>query len=386
MVIESFNPRAGGNERSTAQILDELARRGHDVTLITGAVKRNNEPEGVETIRLSKRKRSSAARLLRFARWARQKLDEGRYDTSLSVTMAVPARVVQPRGGTIRETLDRNVALRGGGLAGLKKKIELAINAKQQLLLRMERRTLADPAVHRVVALSGYVVRQLEQHYAYPSDKTVIIPNAAVMPPVDDAQRDAWRHAVRRGFGVGDDEVAYLFAAQNPALKGFGTLLDALTIVRANGIPAAALLAGNFQYAQHRQVVEAGLRGATRFIGQTSHMQELYAAADVTVLPTWYDPSSKVVLESLMMNTAAISTAYNGASDFIIPPPGGGPPRGAVIDNPGDAAALAEAMQRLADPAFRAACAAACYGMSEALSMERHVDALERVLRDAARR
>ena len=290
--------------------------------------------------------------------------------------MAVPARVVQPRGGTVRETLNRNIALRGGGLAGLKKKIELAINAKQQLLLRMERRTLADPAVHRVVALSGYVVRQLREHHAYPDDRITVIPNAAVMPPVHDAQHDAWRHAIRRGFGVADDEVAYLFAAQNP---------------RAQGVRHAARRAGDGSAARgagcgaaRRQLrlprAQADRRGGPaqrrpRRSGRRRGCRELYAAADVTVLPTWYDPSSKVVLESLMMHTPAISTAYNGASDFILPDDG--PPRGAVIDDPGDPAAPADAMQRLADPGFRAACAAVCDGMSDTLSMQRHVDALE---------
>ena len=37
VVIESFDLAAGGNERSTQQMMDELVARGHDVTLIAGA-------------------------------------------------------------------------------------------------------------------------------------------------------------------------------------------------------------------------------------------------------------------------------------------------------------------------------------------------------------
>ena len=299
------------------------------------------------------------------------------------MTMAVPASVLQPRGGTVRETLERNVAMRGGGWPGTKKRIELALNSKQQLLLRLERRTLADPRVQRVAALSRYVVRQLEEHYRYPAERTVVIPNAAVMPPVDDETRATWRRSIRRSFGVADGEVAYLFAAQNPGLKGYPTLLNALATVRERGVPAVLLLAGRFAYKEHKKAADAGLRGHVRFVDQTSHMQELYAAADVTVLPTWYDPSSKVVLESLMMRVPAISTAYNGASDHLLPEDA--PPRGEVIADPGSDAQLADAMIRLADAERRAACAAACEGLDEALSMRRHVDALERVLAEASR-
>jgi glycosyltransferase involved in cell wall biosynthesis len=107
-------------------------------------------------------------------------------------------------------------------------------------------------------------------------------------------------------------------------------------------------------------------------------MPELYAAADVTVLPTFYDPSSKVVIESLMLGIPAITTRYNGAAAFVLPEDG--PPRGRVIEDPADDAALAAAMIELRDPAVHAACVAATAGLDQALSMKRHVDQLEQVL------
>lgn len=383
VVIESFNPAAGGNERSTQQIMRELVKRGHDVTLITGCCTAEDEPSGVKTRAMSRKKSSSVFRLMRFAGWAKEQLRAGRFDASLSMTMAVPASVVQPRGGTIRETLARNVAMRGGGLASVKKRVELALDPKQRLLLSLEKRTLADPAVHRVAALSRYVVQQLEDHYRFPAARTVVIPNAAVMPDADQAQRAVWRRAVCEKFEVPEASVLYLFAAQNPKLKGFPTLLGALErLNRHDAFPGVALLAGGFGPAEDRQVEQRGLRDRVRVVGPTGEMPSLYAAADVTVLPSWYDPSSKVVLESLMMGTPAISTTYNGASDHLAPPDG--EPRGCVIDDPGDPEKLADAMQTLAEPDFRAACSAACAGLADQLSMARHVDRLERVLAEAA--
>jgi UDP-glucose:(heptosyl)LPS alpha-1,3-glucosyltransferase len=382
VVIESFDPAAGGNERSTQQILRELVERGHEVTLITGCCREENRPPGVELRALSESKSSSVIRLAKFAIFARRELAEGQFDTSLSVTMAVPARVVQPRGGTVRETLERNVALRGGGWASRKKAIELRLDPKQQLLLELERRTLGDPRVRTVVALSRYVVRQLEEHYTFPAERITVIPNAAVMPPHDAEQRAGWRSAVRREHRLPDEATVFLFAATNPRLKGFATLRSALGRLRADEVPVAALLAGGFGDDEQQAISAAGLEDTVRVLGQVQDMAPLYAAADVTVLPTWYDPSSKVVLESLMMSIPAISTVYNGASDHL--EPAGAPPRGVVVQDPGDAAELAEAMRRLTDPGFRAACAAACDGLADRLSMQRHVDALEAVLRDAA--
>ncbi|MBB6430935.1 glycosyltransferase family 4 protein [Algisphaera agarilytica] len=382
VVIESFNPAAGGNERSTQQIMQELVKRGHSVTLITGCCSTDNEPEGVETVALSQKKSSSVIRLMRFSRWAKRQLREGRFDASLSVTMAVPASVVQPRGGTIRETLARNVAMRGGGFRRTKKKIELALDPKQRLLLALEKKTLADHSVYRIAALSRYVVEQLETHFAFPESRTVVIPNAAVMPDLDADQRAESRRSIRHSFKVPDDAVLYLFAAQNPNLKGYPTLLGALKRLRDQGLNVVALLAGGFDYPENQAAEAQGVRDAVRIVGPTREMPKLFAAADVTVLPSWYDPSSKVVLESLMMETPAISTTYNGASDHLAPD--GSPPRGCVIDDPGDPDKLADAMARLADSDFRTACSAACEGLADQLSMAQHVDQLEEVLAEAA--
>ena len=174
----------------------------------------------------------------------------------------------------------------------------------------------------------------------------------------------------------------FAFVAMNPRLKGLDTLWRAAEILRDRGVDFAVLLAGAMG---HRQGVEASRRKLTqqmRVLGRVNDASTVYLAADVTVLPTFYDPSSKVVIESLMLGRPAISTSYNGASDFI--EGYGGPLRGRTIGEADDAGALATAMAELCDKAERNRCAAACAGLAEQLTMARHVDALERVLEQAA--
>lgn len=384
VVIESFDPMAGGNERSTDQIIAELVRRGHEVTLITGYAAPGCGLAEVKVMAMATRKSSGVQRLWKFHRWAKQRLAEGGFDTSVSMTMAVPARVVQPRGGTVRETLARNVARQNGIVKRAAKKLTYAVEPKQRLLLRLERKTLADRGVYRVSAVSRYVVGQLETHYQYPAERTVLIPNAAVMPSFELEQREVQRKAVREQHGIAEGAFVLLLAAHNPALKGYATLLAALNILRSQGTVPVALLVGGFGPKQRAQAERLGLADQIRIAGAVPEISAMYAASDVTVLPSWYDPSSKVVLESLMMATPVVSTVYNGASDHI--EPAGRPPRGCVLNHPGDAEQLADAIQRLSNKAFRAECAAACAGLDWELGMARHVDELERVLAAAARK
>ncbi|MEM9415643.1 MAG: glycosyltransferase family 4 protein [Planctomycetota bacterium] len=383
VVIESFDPRQGGNERSTREIVERLAARGHAVTLVCGCCDPSSIPEGVSHISQGQRKPSSALQLARFRTWAMHELAIGAFDTSLSMTMAVPSAVMQPRGGTVRETINRNIALRGSPLSQQTKRLAIALNPKQRTLLALERKTLQDPSVHAVAALSGYVKRQLSEHYGLHDDEVVVIPNGAAIEPMAEAERDRVRVQIRRAFDIPDEATLFVFAAQNPRLKGFGPLIAALRRLKDDGVNAVVLLAGKYRYTHHSWIAQMGVRDRVRMVGQTDDMRTLYAAADVTVLPTFYDPASKVVLESLMLGTPAISTRYNGASDFLTEQGGffTGPPRGRVIDDPADPVALAGAMADLCDREALEACRAAMGTVAEQVSMEAHVLALEGLLR-----
>ncbi len=382
IVIESFDPHAGGLERSTAQIAQELAGRGHRVTLLTGGCRDCDCLPGVLIHAMTRRKRSSAVRLFLFNRWAQRQLQDGGFDVSLSMTTAVPASVLQPRGGTARETLARNIAMRSTPLARVVKRLGVWLNPKQQLLLRLEKRSFSDDGLVKVAAVSRYVIEQLQRHYDLPPEKVELIPNAAVMPKVDDAQREVWRKRIREGFDIAEGETVFLFAAINPRLKGFEPLMRALALLKERGVPAVVLLAGDFWHRHNRLAGGLGVRDRVRFVRHTKRIEALYAAADVTVHPTFYDPASKVVIESLMMGVPSISTAYNGASDLITP--ADQPARGRVIPDPADAAALADAMQALTDPDERARCREAADGLDGLLSMRTHVDLLEEMLDRAA--
>ncbi|MFW6060723.1 MAG: glycosyltransferase family 4 protein [Phycisphaeraceae bacterium] len=379
LVIERYDPAGGGAERSTAQIAEELARRGHHVTVIAGCIPDSVEPGAVELQPIGRGHLHGALKLAQFRQRAMRALAAGGFDTSLSVTPVVPAAVVQPRAGVIGELHRRSIAWRGSSAGRAVKRIALALNAKQQAMRAMERRTMASPMVQRVVAISRYMAEQLQRDYALPSERVELIPNAAAMPNLAGEEREQVRRRLREGFAIPEGATVFLFAAMDPRRKGFEPLLAATRRLADEERELVVLLAGAIEYPQHRAVADAGLSGHVRFVGPTQRMPALYAAADVTVLPTFYDPASKVVIESLMMGTPAISTVFNGASDQI-QPEGGGQPRGRVIGDPADIAALAEAMAELMDPAERERCRAATAGLAEQLSMARHVDRLEAVL------
>ncbi|MBI1370508.1 MAG: glycosyltransferase [Planctomycetes bacterium] len=399
ILIEKFDPAAGGAERSTEQIARRLVERGHSVTILTGRAA-PDAMSGVTIRACPGLPPKFAAGLIHYAHWSTRELARGKFDVSLSMTTAAPAAVVEPRGGTVRETLARNVAMRSTELKRLLKQISIALTPKQLALLAAERRTLNSPLVKKIVAISPYVADQLFHHYTISSRRIALIPNAAEIRPMSQAERAALRDKTRDVLGLEPYHVVFFFAAMNPGLKGLSYLLDAFAKLKPVQPRARLIVAGTLAHRPQEQVHALGLSHEVKWVGPTRQMDALYTAADVTVLPTWYDPSSKVILESLLHGVPAVSTRYNGASQWIAAPqgepvalspfdeniemPAGEGQAGRVIASPTDVAALERAMAELCDDDLRARCAAATTGLAARISMDVHVDALEQVLIEAA--
>jgi UDP-glucose:(heptosyl)LPS alpha-1,3-glucosyltransferase len=61
----------------------------------------------------------------------------------------------------------------------------------------------------------------------------------------------------------------------------------------------------------------SGVGDRVIFTGPQTNVERYYAAADIFVLPTLYDPFSNSTLEALASGLPAITTAQNGASEVI---------------------------------------------------------------------
>lgn len=382
LVVERFALQGGGAEKSSQQIARELIRRGHAVTMLAGRAYASEIAASDIPVRaFGKRRLGIAALLGGFSRWVGEQLDQGGFDTSISMTLMAPAAVVQPRSGVFREAAERSIARRRTDSTRALKRAMLAINPRHLALLSSEKRTIHNPRVQRFVAISHYMARQLREHYHVSPERIDVIPNAAVMPVLDATTRQAQRQRIRASLQLRDGQAAFLFPAMDPWRKGFEPLLLAMQKAAnpdASRSGPVLLLVGQFGYAEFERVFRMGLRPSVRIIGLTRDMIGPYIAADVTVLPTFYDPASKVLVESMMMGTPVIGTAYDGSSDLVLPAEQ--PARGRVIADPWDVEALAKAITSLSNPTELTRCQQAIQGLAEQLSMRTHVDRLEAVL------
>jgi glycosyltransferase involved in cell wall biosynthesis len=183
--------------------------------------------------------------------------------------------------------------------------------------LSLEKKILTSPTV-RFIANSKLVARQARRVYGVPGGRITV-----VYPWIDrlrfNAQtRGRWRSIMRRELGIGEHEVALLFAANNFQRKGLALLLAGLAKSHQTEARLRLIVVGGGAIAKfRRRAKKLGIAEAVVFTGAVAEIERYFAAADVFALPTRYDPCATVCLEAMACGLPVLTTALNGAAEFI---------------------------------------------------------------------
>ncbi|MFH0983008.1 MAG: glycosyltransferase family 4 protein [Planctomycetota bacterium] len=367
LVIEWLDEWRGGAETSTAQFVRHLLRRGVDLTVFTRSRLSPTPDLQVRTLSVTTPTRSRRSK--RFAHRAAAAVRRERFDVVHAISPCLAADVYEPRGGTVAETVVRNLAIRPPGVWREFKRAAIRLNLKQRALLKLEQKLLGGSHQPLVIALSDYVMRQLREHYAYPPTRIRKVFNGVDPQPIDAATRQKDRADVRQLYHIGETDLLAIMVAHNFKLKGLGRWIEALKLLTAGtDLPVRSLVIGkDSSILWERLVARAGLSGRLQFTGPTRRVGAFFHAADLLVHPTYYDPCSRVVLEAMTAGLPVVTTRYDGASEVIE-----NGVNGFVVEEIDAARALADCVLRLADGDLRAKMGAEALKVTERVSMERH--------------
>ena len=367
VVTEWVDSWRGGAETSTQQFMHHLQAEGIELHLFTRS--RPSPAPGMFVHTVSGAAMSRVRRSVTFAHRVERLLKADRFDVIHAITPCRGVDIYQPRGGTIAETIERNLALRRRGPARSLKKYASHFNLKQRYLRAIERRIFRDPQGPIVVAISDYVVRQFKRHYGVPDERIRKIFNGVDPPATSPEDRARDRAAIRREFGFTDQQVVVLCVAHNFKLKGVRRWMEALALMVRQGVTDLRSLVVGKGDSQlwHRLAARLGIARVLTFVGPSDRVRQIYHAGDMLVHPTYYDPCSRVVLEAMVAGLPCITTRWDGASEVIDPGR-----NGYVLDDPGDVRALADYVARLRDAEHRRALSEAARKVVDAVSMARH--------------
>ncbi|HMD55868.1 MAG TPA: glycosyltransferase family 4 protein [Solirubrobacteraceae bacterium] len=196
---------------------------------------------------------------------------------------------------------------------------------------------------------------------------------------VDGGARDRLGLAGRRGVLLG-------VVAQLSPWKGQETAIEALRLLRAEGVDAHLLLIGsakfvarstrfdNEAYVAHLRalIASAGIEDRVSWLGERDDVPELMRALDVLLLPSVEEPFGRVLLEAMALEVPVLATNVGGPAELIHDG------REGYLLPPGEPAAWAQAVRRvIASPEHgRELGRAGRRRVAEAFDVAHHVDAV----------
>ena len=326
--------RSGGAEAYLKRLADGTVKAGHEVQLLTT----NEWPD--DQWPFGSIKRLGATSVIGFADELEQMRPRLLCDVLLSLERVWSCDVYRAGDGVHRAWLAR------------RRKFEIPLkqfvrgaSRKHRDLLQLEESLFEKRKAGRVIVASQMVVNEITDLYRYPADKINVVRNGV---PLDTFRFDPeLRERSRAGLKLKQDQIALLFAGSGWERKGLLFAFEAMALCKNRKM--RLLLAGRGDARQYQTMrLRFWRENPVEFLGEVADLVPVYAAADIFILPTIYDPFSNACLEALASGLPVITTRSNGFSEIIKDGV-----HGSVIEDAGNLIALRDAIRFWSDSSLR---------------------------------
>ena len=241
-----------------------------------------------------------------------------------------------------------------------------------------------------VVANSAYTARRAQA--LAPNVPITVIPSAIDLDRWDPARIDRGRARALLGV-AGTRSLVFGVVAQVTPWKGQHTAVDALRLLRDEGLDAHLVLVGSAKFVNaatrfdneayaaslRRVVADAGLTDRVSWMGEREDVPELVRALDVLLVPSAEEPFGRTLIEAMALGVPVLATNVGGPTEIVRDG------RDGYLLPPGEPRAWALALGRIAGDSALAARMGAegRRRVEQCFTVDRHVAAVVDVYRQA---
>jgi UDP-glucose:(heptosyl)LPS alpha-1,3-glucosyltransferase len=311
----------GGVETATFGLLRALVEYGHDVHLL--APPAQPALSGVTHHRLSLPPLPAGARLLALALLVRRVARRGTWDIVQSHERTLGQDVYRAGEGCHAAYLQAMGRTRSRG-------------AYHRVVLGLERRVMTRTPC--IVAISRLGKAEIEGLYGTPSERVSVVYNGVDLERFHPRHRAVLGAAARSEAGIPVGAPVALFVGSGFERKGLATAIAALA---RGGRSRRLLVLGKGARPPYDTLARRrGVADRLVWLGPRADIERWYAAADVVVLPTRYEPFGNVHLEALASGVPVVTTTRAGGAEVVAEG------RAGEVLEPDDEEGIAAAMER----------------------------------------
>ncbi len=185
--------------------------------------------------------------------------------------------------------------------------------------LRVKTEKLLIKGCHRIIAATAREKEDLIEYYGGSPERIGVVPcgvNLDLFQPVD-------REMAKRQLGFNDDKII-LFVGRVEPLKGIDRLIKAMTYLQ-NIRALRLVIIGGGEYSQdeikrlQKLSCDLHVQQLVTFLGLVKHeeLPGFYSAANVCVIPSYYESFGLVALESLACGIPVVATDVGDLKNII---------------------------------------------------------------------
>lgn len=190
-------------------------------------------------------------------------------------------------------------------------KLSIVFNPYHWLILDLERSIFKQHRYKKIIAISELVKTNIIGNYGVTLADIEVIYNGVDIDKFHPANKNKYRTEIRQKHGLKDSDFVVLFMGSGFERKGVGYLIKAVETIPHQ---LAVLIAGKGDAKKFSNVIK---RQRIIFCGPQKDNYKYYAAADLFVFPTVYEPFGNVHLEALASGLPVITTKNSGAAEII---------------------------------------------------------------------
>jgi UDP-glucose:(heptosyl)LPS alpha-1,3-glucosyltransferase len=361
-VRRGYSP-SGGAETYLKRLARGIVDLGHEAQLIATADWPDNEwPFGPIT-------RLQARPPIGFADELENVRPQIRYDVLMSLERVWGCDVYRAGDGVHQAWLNR------------RRKFEMplqrfvrGINRKHQDILKLEESLFGKGGAAHVMANSEMVKNEIVDLFHYPGNKIDIVRTGVPLekfrfPP-------GFREQSRNDLKLRADEIALLFVGSGWERKGLRFAIEAFELCRDRNLRLLVAGSGDARAYKPKRFFT---QEPVRFLGEVADLSPIYAAADIFILPSIYDPFSNACLEALACGLPVITTRDNGFSEIIEDGV-----HGSIVDLPNNVMALRDAIRFWSDTSRRSAARSGIIERASQFDISKNVEATLKILLQSA--
>lgn len=197
----------------------------------------------------------------------------------------------------------------------------------------------------KIITMSENLKEQVIKHYKVPEEKIRVIYSGVNLNEFNPENKKKYNYEIRRKLGIDNNDIVLLFVGNPFKRKGLEYAIEALTKIRKNTkLLVFGKNVGN-DIANYQKIAKKlGVRGRFVYGGFTDKISEYFAAGDIFLFPTLYEPFGLVVLEAMASGLPVVVSQEAGAAELVE-----NGKHGLLLNNPKDSDEIAEKVNYLID-------------------------------------